>query len=103
MSIDAKTNGLHSFAEALRSFNNYHSDPDDVFALKDCILRSNHALEILFKNKLYETNPFLLVPDDTKVSNVLDAYINVFEGENLTIFDNELKTISLRNTLENFD
>lgn len=50
MEIDPRKNGIHSLAEALRAFKTFHENPDDVFALKDLILRTHHALETLFKH-----------------------------------------------------
>lgn len=49
MDINPRMNGIHSLAEGLRAFKNFHTDNKDIFALKDSILRSHHTLETLLK------------------------------------------------------
>lgn len=94
MEINPRQNGIHSLAEALKAFEKYHENPDDVFALKDSILRSHHALETLFKHILYLVNPTLLVDEDTKIKRFLEGYKKWSQGKIATPLD-ELKTVNL--------
>lgn len=99
MEITPRMNGIHSLAEGLRAFKKFHEDPSDIFALKDSILRSHHALETLFKHLLYRINPVFLVSEDIQVKRILDEYEKVVKGENVTILD-ELWTINLEDTIK---
>jgi hypothetical protein len=99
MEIDARTNGIHSLAESLKAFKNFHDNPKDIFSLKDSIFRSHHALETLFKNVLYIQDPTLLIDEEVRVKKVLDGYEKWMKGEIATVVD-ELKTISLEETIE---
>jgi len=100
MEIDPRLNGIHSLAEALRAFQKFHLDQTEIFALKDSILRSHHALETLFKYILYQKNEVFLVPNNVKMNDILNEYEKKFNGENLTIFDDHLKTIGLVESIE---
>jgi hypothetical protein len=100
MEIDPKMNGIHSLAEGLKAFERFHEDQTDIFALKDSILRTHHGLETLFKYILYLENPVFLVPDDEKIKNVLDEYEKVYKTTAYTIFDDNLKTITLLDTIK---
>lgn len=99
MHIDPLKNGLHSLAEALRAFYTFHKDNTDIFALKDSILRSHHALETLFKYTLYKINPVFLLSKRTKIQRVVNAYEAVRKNEVSTILDNEW-TINLEEALK---
>lgn len=99
MEITPRKNGIHSLAEALRAFKKFHENPDDVYALKDSILRSHHGLETLFKHILYSLNPTLLVDDDIRVKRVLEGYEQWISGENATVLD-DLKTVNLESAIE---
>ncbi len=99
MEIDPRKNGIHSLAEALRAFKKFHEDPNDVFALKDSILRTHHALETLFKHILYQINPVLLVGEKIKVKEVVEGYNKWFRGEVATPLD-ELWTITLEDAIK---
>jgi hypothetical protein len=99
MEIDVRTNGIHSMAEALVAFKKFHEHPDDVFALKDTILRSHHALETLFKDVLYQVNPALLVTEDRKVKEVIEGYAKFVKGETATVLD-EINTTNLEGAIE---
>jgi hypothetical protein len=92
MEIDVRTNGIHSMAEALIAFKRFHENPDDVFALKDAILRSHHALETLFKDILYQVNPALLVAEDRKVKEIIEGYAKFMKGEAATVLDGTITT-----------
>ena len=70
MSLGVRENGIHSLVEALKAFKIFHEKPDDpnrIFALKDSILRAQHALETLFKDVLFNYNPVLLLEENKKV------------------------------------
>jgi hypothetical protein len=92
--IDPRKNGVHSLVKALNAFKKLHENPNDVFALKDSILRSHHALETLFKDILYRQNPILLVEDNLRVKKFLEGYTSFRKGELATELDN-LRTINL--------
>lgn len=97
--INPRENGIHSLAEALRAFKKFQEDPNDVFALKDSILRSHHALETLFKDVLYSHNPILLVDETIRIEKFLEGYEKKEKGENATELD-ELKTANLDKVIE---
>jgi len=99
MEIDVRTNGIHSMAEALIAFKKFHEHPDDVFALKDTILRSHHALETLFKDVLYQVNPALLVTEDRKIKEIIEGYAKFVKGETATVLD-EINTTNLEGAIE---
>jgi len=106
MEIDPRKNGIHSLAEALQElaealqdFKKFHENPDDVFALKDSILRSHHALDTLFKHILYQINPVLLIKDETNVKKVIEGYNKFFRGETTTPLY-ELWTVTLEGTIK---
>jgi hypothetical protein len=99
LDIDVRTNGTHSMAKGLEAFKAFHEDQKDIFALKDSILRSHHALETLFKNILYEINPVLLVSDDSKVKDIIKGYENFAKGNASTVLD-ETKTTSLEDSID---
>lgn len=99
MEIDVRTNGLHSMASALSAFKAFHEHPDNIFALKDSILRSHHALETLFKDTLYQINPVLLISKDRKVGEIVDGYVRYLRGRAPTVLD-DTHTTSLENTIE---
>lgn len=99
MDIDPRLNGIHSLAEALKAFMRFHENHTDIFALKDSILRSHHALETLFKHVLYRENPVFLVPEDIKVKRIMDGFERIAKGDSLTLFD-ELQTTTLKDTIE---
>ena len=86
-------------AKGLEAFKVYHENQNDIFALKDSILRSHHGLETLFKNVLYGINPVLLVRDDRKVKEIIDGYEKFAKGETSTVLD-ETKTTTLEVTIE---
>ncbi len=99
MDIDVRTNGIHSMAKGLEAFKAFYDDQENIFALKDSILRSHHALETLFKNVLYEINPVLLISDDRKVKEVIEGYERFAKGETTTVLD-ETKTTTLETAIE---
>ncbi len=99
MEIDPRKNGIHSLAEALQAFKKFHENPNDVFALKDAILRTHHALETLFKHILYQINPVLLVSEKIKVKEVIEGYNKWFRREIATPLD-ELWTVPLEDTIK---
>ena len=99
MKIDVRTNGVHSMAKALEAFKAYHDDPNNVFALKDSILRSHHALETLFKDCLYQINPVLLIAEERKIKEVVNNFEKMAKGEAATILD-ETITTNLRDTID---
>ncbi len=99
MEIDPRKNGIHSLAEALRAFKKLHKDPNDIFALKDSILRTHHALETLFKHILYQINPVLLVGEKIKVKDVIEGYNKWFKGDVATPLD-ELWTVTLKDAIK---
>jgi hypothetical protein len=92
--INPRLNGVHSFAEALKAFKRFHDNPEDVFALKDSILRSHHALETLFKYVLYSYNPVLLLDGEIKVERFLKSFEKARKGELITELD-DLTTANL--------
>lgn len=98
MEIDPRKNGIHSLAEALRAFKKFHKDLNDVFALKDSILRTHHALETLFKHILYQINPVLLVGEKIEVKKVIEGYNKWFNGEIATPLD-RLWTVTLEGAI----
>ena len=100
LDIDPRLNGIHSLAEALRAFQKFHLDQKNVFALKDSVLRTHHAIETLFKHILYQKNEVFLVPSNDRVNKILNEYEKVSKGENVTIFDDDLKTIGLIESIE---
>lgn len=100
LNISPRINGIHSLAEALRAFQKFHSDQNEIFALKDSVLRTYHALETLFKHILYQKNEIFLVRSNDKVNKILGEYEKVSKGENVTIFDDDLKTIGLIESIE---
>ena len=97
--INARKNGIHSLVAGLKAFQIFENNPEDVFSLKDSILRSHHALETLFKDVLYRRNPILLVDEEIKVKNFLEGYIKFSKGELATELD-ELKTANLEEIIE---
>ncbi len=99
MEIDPRKNGIHSLAEALRAFKKFHEDSKDVYALKDSILRTHHALETLFKHVLFQINPVLLVGDKIEIKKVVDGYSKWFKGETATPLD-ELWTVTLEGAIK---
>jgi len=99
MEIDPRKNGIHSLAEALRAFKKFHENSNDIFALKDAILRTHHALETLFKHILYQINPVLLVGEKIKVKEVIEGYNKWFRGEVATPLD-VLWTITLEDAIK---
>jgi len=99
MEIDPRKNGIHSLAEALRAFKKFHEDSKDVYALKDSILRTHHALETLFKHILFQINPVLLVSEKIEVKKVIDGYNKWFKGEIATPLD-ELWTVTLEGAIK---
>jgi hypothetical protein len=90
--IDVQTNGIHSLAQALAAFEKLHNEPENIFALKDSILRSHHALETLFKDVLFQINPTLLVADERKVKEVIEGYAKYVKGESATVLDGIITT-----------
>jgi hypothetical protein len=86
-------------ASALKAFKVFHEHPDNIFALKDTILRSHHALETLFKDTLYQVNPVLLISKDRKVEEVVIGYTRYLQGKAPTVLD-ETHTTNLENTIE---
>ncbi len=100
LDIDPRLNGIHSLAEALRAFQKFHLDQTNVFALKDSVLRTHHAMETLFKHILYQRNEVFLVPSNDRINKILDEYEKVSKGENVTIFDDDLRTIGLIESIE---
>lgn len=99
MEIDPRKNGVHSLAEGLRAFKKFHDNPEDVFALKDSILRSHHALETLFKHILYQINPILLVSEKLEAKEIVKGYERFFQGNISTVLD-EVWTVNLKETIE---
>lgn len=99
MEIDVRTNGIHSMVCALKAFKVFHEQPDNIFALKDSILRSHHALETLFKDVLYQVNPVLLISKDHKVEEVMEGYVRYLKGQAPTVLD-ETHTTNLEITIE---
>ena len=99
MDINPRMNGIHSLAEGLRAFKKFHEDIKDIFALKDSILRSHHALETLFKDILYQMNPVFLVSDAVNIKRIMDEYEKVANGKNVTIVD-DLWTITLEDSVK---
>ena len=88
MEINPRINGIHSMAMALKAFKEFHNDPNNIFALKDSILRSHHGLETLFKHVLFLSNPVLLVKEDVKIKKFLEGYERYTKGEIVTpIYD----------------
>jgi len=87
MKIDVRTNGIHSMAKALESFENFHKHPEDVLSLKDSILRSHHALETLFKDVLYAVSPILIVSKNQKVGKVIEGYEDYMKADAATVLD----------------
>lgn len=100
MEIGPRLNGIHSLAEGLKSFKKFHENSTDIFALKDTILRTHHGLETLFKDILYIQNPVFLVPDEKKIKDIIGEYEKTYKGVSDTIFDSNLKTITLIETIE---
>ena len=98
MDINPRQNGIHSFAKALEAFNKYHKNPDDVFALKDSILRSQHALETVFKDIVYLMNPALLVDENKKIKEFREGFKKWYQGKFATPLD-ELPTLNLYSTI----
>ena len=98
LEISPEQNGIHSLAKALEAFEEYHKNPNDIFALKDSILRSHHALETLFKNILYPLNPALLVDENKKIKEFQEGFKKWFRGEIATPLD-ELPTITLNGVI----
>lgn len=102
MSLNVRENGIHSLVEALRAFKIFHEKPNDsntIFALKDSILRAQHALEVLFKDVLFNYNPVLLLEEDRKVKHFVDSYQKFLEGEYVTVLE-ESRTINLEETIK---
>jgi hypothetical protein len=84
MKIDLRKNGIHSLAEGLRAFRAFHENPegpDIEFALKDSILRSYHALEILFKKALAQYNSVLLLEKNEKIGSFVESYKKFLNGD----------------------
>lgn len=98
LEITPRQNGIHSLAKALEAFEKYHQNPNDVFALKDSILRSHHALETLFKDILYSWNPCLLVDENKKIKDFLEGFTKWCQGKIATPLD-ELPTVTLREVI----
>jgi len=95
MEIDPRLNGIHSLAEALKAFEGFHNNPEDIYAIKDSILRTHHALETLFKHILYLISPTLLIKNETKVEKIIkEGYYPWFREEIATPLD-KLETIGL--------
>ena len=44
MEITPLMNGIHSLSEALKAFKKLYKNPDDIYMLKDVVIRSHHAL-----------------------------------------------------------
>jgi uncharacterized protein YutE (UPF0331/DUF86 family) len=112
--IEPFENGTHSLAEALKSFKAFHDDSNNVFALKDAILRSHHALETLFKSLLLHLkfSPYqldrvlhlssdwvLLLNEKIEVKQILDIYENLIKDKTSTPFESE-RTIGLVTTIQ---
>jgi hypothetical protein len=97
--IDVQTNGIHSLAQALAAFEKLHNEPENIFAFKDSILRSHHALETLFKNVLFQINPALLVSDKLTVNVIMEGYARYVKGQSATVLD-ETTTIGLVGAIE---
>lgn len=92
-------NGLHSLAKGLESFNTFHDNPEDVFALKDAVLRTHQAVETISKSVLYQINPVFVLKDDFKVGNFIKRIKEYVEKSNSFLVDEE-STIGLRSALE---
>jgi len=99
MEIDPRKNGVHSLAEGLRAFKKFHDNPEDIFALKDSIIRSHHALETLFKHILYQINPILLVSEKLKAKEIVKGYEKFFKDKASTVLD-EMWTVSLKEAIK---
>jgi hypothetical protein len=97
--IDPRINRIHSLAESLRAFKKFHDDNKDIFAMKDAIMRSQHALETLFKNMLYQLDPALLLPDETKIKKLVDDYQSLRTGNSSNLLDSTT-TINLEDTVK---
>jgi hypothetical protein len=102
MELDVARNGIHSLAEALRAFKKFHDDPQEIFALKDAIIRSHHAFETLYKHVLYTENPALLLENEVKIKDFVTEYQKWANGETATVVD-ELRTISLEETIKRLE
>lgn len=98
--IEPSENGIHSLAEALKAFKTFHGDNSNAYALKDAILRSHHALEILFKLLLLklDDNWVLLFPENASVKDVVAAYESLSKHEASTPFDS-VQTIGVYESL----
>jgi hypothetical protein len=102
MKLALRTNGIHSLVEALTAFKKFHDKPDDpnvAFTLKDTILRSHHALEVLFKNALLQYNSVLLLEKDDKIGEFVENYQKFLNGDLETELD-DVRTISLKETID---
>lgn len=98
--IDARENGIHSLAEALKAFKEFHDDHKKIYALKDAILRSQHAIEALFKYALFRIDPILLLEADDKVKDIVEGYKTLYKSGNESILDNQdTVTITLDETI----
>jgi hypothetical protein len=96
--ITPRENGIHSLAEGLRAFDDFHSNPEHKFALKDAILGSHHGLETLFKHLLSQYNPLFLVEDDVKMSQIVQATEKSKADDKTDLYD-VIRTIGLEETV----
>lgn len=92
-------NGLHSLAKGLEAFGKLHHDPSDVFALKDAVLRTHHAIETLTKATLFDINPVFVLKAETKIGTFISRFEEFADGKNSFIIDEEF-TIGLTDALD---
>lgn len=97
--INPYENGIHSIAKALEAFAQFHSKPDDPYALKDALLRSHHGLETLLKAYLQDENPTLILDEQTRIREVVEGYVAYRAGSQSFLFP-ESRTIGLVEALE---
>lgn len=91
-------NGIHSLAKALEAFDMLIGEEDNVYYLKDAVLRTHHSIETIFKSILFEHNPVLILRKEIKVEQFLKRYEENIEGKNQFIVDEEI-TVGLSEAL----
>lgn len=95
MKITPFGNGVHSIASGLRHLEDYLSDSEDHYKLKDAITAIHHGIEALLKDVIFSHNPAFIFSDATTIKKIVDYYKKFYKYENYYLFDDALTISSM--------